>query len=290
MSQHDYNIANGGGAAVRGDINNALQAILTSNSGTSAPSVTAPFMLWFDTANGVLKQRNAADTAWDVFAPGRLLNVQVFTANGTYTKTAGTRFILVEGVAGGGSGGGNPSTAAGYASCSGAGACGSYAKFIVNNPASTVSVTIGAAGVSTTLGGAGGNGGNTVFGSYATLTGGWGGSAGVARNTFPSNGEQNAVSPVGWSTFSGVTVLLDLPSTGSEWSGVMLSSTVVRNSPPARSPMGGGGQHFGALGSAVDPKWGYGVGGRGDYNTSGSGSATYGPGGSQGILIVYEYS
>ena len=34
MSQHDYNIANAGGAAVRSDINDALQAIMTSNSGT----------------------------------------------------------------------------------------------------------------------------------------------------------------------------------------------------------------------------------------------------------------
>ena len=64
MSQHDYNIANGGGAAVRADINNALLAILSQNSGATAPTTTKPFMLWYDTANGVIKQRNAADNAW----------------------------------------------------------------------------------------------------------------------------------------------------------------------------------------------------------------------------------
>jgi len=64
MSQHDYSIANGSGAAVRGDINTALGAILTSNSGPSAPTVTAPFMLWLDTVNSVLKIRNAADSGW----------------------------------------------------------------------------------------------------------------------------------------------------------------------------------------------------------------------------------
>ncbi len=64
MSQHDYNIANGGGAAVRADINNALAAILSQNSGATAPTTTKPFMLWYDTTIGVLKMRNAADTAW----------------------------------------------------------------------------------------------------------------------------------------------------------------------------------------------------------------------------------
>jgi hypothetical protein len=64
MSQHDYNIANGGGAAVRADINNALLAILSQNSGATAPTTTKPFMFWYDTTTGVLKMRNAADTAW----------------------------------------------------------------------------------------------------------------------------------------------------------------------------------------------------------------------------------
>jgi len=64
MSQHDYDIANGGGAAVRADINSALAAILSANSGATAPTATKPFMPWYDTTNGVLKMRNAADTAW----------------------------------------------------------------------------------------------------------------------------------------------------------------------------------------------------------------------------------
>jgi len=64
MSQHDYNIANGGGAAVRADINNALLAILSQNAGATAPAVTKPFMPWYDTANGIIKLRNSADTAW----------------------------------------------------------------------------------------------------------------------------------------------------------------------------------------------------------------------------------
>lgn len=64
MSQHDYNIANGGGAAVRADINNALLAVLSQNSGATAPTTTKPFMPWYDTTTGTLRMRNAADTAW----------------------------------------------------------------------------------------------------------------------------------------------------------------------------------------------------------------------------------
>lgn len=64
MAQHDYVIANADGASFRADLNNALAAILSSNSGSSAPSTTAPHMLWADTSSGKLKQRNAADTAW----------------------------------------------------------------------------------------------------------------------------------------------------------------------------------------------------------------------------------
>jgi len=64
MSQHDYNIANGGGAAVRSDLNLAFAAILSQNSGATAPTTTKPFMFWYDTTTGVLKMRNAADTAW----------------------------------------------------------------------------------------------------------------------------------------------------------------------------------------------------------------------------------
>jgi hypothetical protein len=40
MAQHDGVVDNGSGATVRGDINDALAALLTLQSGTSAPSPT----------------------------------------------------------------------------------------------------------------------------------------------------------------------------------------------------------------------------------------------------------
>lgn len=64
MAQHDYEIANAAAASVRADINNALAAIVSQNSGTSAPSTTFAYQLWADTATGVLKIRNAANSGW----------------------------------------------------------------------------------------------------------------------------------------------------------------------------------------------------------------------------------
>lgn len=68
MAQHDYDIANQTFPATRADINNALDAIVSQNSGASAPTTTYAYMFWYDTTNNKLKQRNAADDAWiDLF-------------------------------------------------------------------------------------------------------------------------------------------------------------------------------------------------------------------------------
>lgn len=64
MAQHDYVIANGTGAAVRSDLNNALAAIVTQNSGATAPATTYAYQWWADTTTGLLKIRNAANNAW----------------------------------------------------------------------------------------------------------------------------------------------------------------------------------------------------------------------------------
>lgn len=64
MAQHDYVLDNATGAAFRVDLNAVLQAIVTQNSGSSAPSVTKPHMFWASTGDNKLKQRNALDTAW----------------------------------------------------------------------------------------------------------------------------------------------------------------------------------------------------------------------------------
>ena len=64
MATHDYVIANGTGAAVRSDLNDALAAIVSNNSSATAPATTYAYQWWPDTTTGLLKQRNAANSAW----------------------------------------------------------------------------------------------------------------------------------------------------------------------------------------------------------------------------------
>lgn len=64
MAQHDYVIANQSGASFRADLNNGLAAIVSNNSGASAPSTTFAFQWWADTTNNLLKMRNAANDGW----------------------------------------------------------------------------------------------------------------------------------------------------------------------------------------------------------------------------------
>lgn len=64
MGQHDYNIANDTGINVRSDINNVLTAIVSQNSGATAPTATFAYMLWADTTSNLLKMRDASNASW----------------------------------------------------------------------------------------------------------------------------------------------------------------------------------------------------------------------------------
>lgn len=61
-------IPNGSGADVRNAINNALKAVMSQHSAPTEPSNAQPFMYWVDTSTTppTTRQRNAANTAWDV--------------------------------------------------------------------------------------------------------------------------------------------------------------------------------------------------------------------------------
>lgn len=64
MSLHDYDIINASGAGVRADLNLVLDAIVGLNSNATTPTTTFAYMWWADTTTGILKQRNAANSAW----------------------------------------------------------------------------------------------------------------------------------------------------------------------------------------------------------------------------------
>jgi hypothetical protein len=87
MAQHDYIIANQGFPATRTDINGGFSAIVSNNSGATAPSTTYAYQFWYDTTNNILKFRNADNDAWINFATFNMTADTVdFGASGTLVK------------------------------------------------------------------------------------------------------------------------------------------------------------------------------------------------------------
>tara|TARA_Y100000004_G_scaffold134227_1_gene151789 strand:- start:225 stop:2090 length:1866 start_codon:yes stop_codon:yes gene_type:complete len=80
MATHDYVIANGTGAAVRSDLNNALAAIVSNNSSSTQPATRYAYQLWADTNLGRMKIRNSANDAW----------ISLFELDGTQLMEDGT--------------------------------------------------------------------------------------------------------------------------------------------------------------------------------------------------------
>jgi hypothetical protein len=64
MSQATANILNMSRTLYRAAVNAIVQAIQSLNSGATAPTETYAYMWWADAPNDLLKQRNAANTAW----------------------------------------------------------------------------------------------------------------------------------------------------------------------------------------------------------------------------------
>ena len=92
MAQHDYVIANQSGLSFRTDLNNALAAIVSNNSGATAPGTTYAYQWWPDTATGLLKIRNSANSAWvtvGTLASANLGLLSSSDASSTYLALAG---------------------------------------------------------------------------------------------------------------------------------------------------------------------------------------------------------
>lgn len=69
MAQHIYSCPNESGAAYRADMNNALAAIVSQNSGAAAPGVMFAYMWWADTTTGLLKRRDSTNSIWITIGP-----------------------------------------------------------------------------------------------------------------------------------------------------------------------------------------------------------------------------
>lgn len=95
MAQHDFSIANQTASNARADINSALQALASNNSGNSAPSTTYANMWWYENDTNLLKIRNESDNAWIsvAYLDGAnweiLDNTQVVNTSGTQIGVLG---------------------------------------------------------------------------------------------------------------------------------------------------------------------------------------------------------
>lgn len=177
MSQDSIIIADGTGEAVLLAINKALATLQSQTSGSAAPSNPVAYMFWADTANGKMKQRNAANNAWierwDLGDGGlnALITQTIYNSPGSFTWTKPNRGTMARVQCWGAGAGGSIS---GYSDSGGGG--GGYSEnwvMLASLPA-TVPVVVGAGG------GPNQNGGSTYFGSgystaYAAASGGWNG-------------------------------------------------------------------------------------------------------------------
>jgi hypothetical protein len=154
-------IANGGTGAITAAL--ALAALLPSQAGNAGKALVT----------------DATTATWGTVAAGA--SIQVFTASGTYTPTAGkTTFLafVTGGGGGGGSGGGGSSGT--YGQTGGLGGTG--LRFYTSaEMGSTAAIAVGPAGAAGIFYAAGGNGGTSSLdpnGTGLTLSG-YGGSGGV---------------------------------------------------------------------------------------------------------------
>lgn len=215
------------------------------------------------------------------YPTGRLLNVQTFTANGTYTPTPGTTSIVIELLGGGAAGGGCVATGAGQLSIGSGGGAGALVKSRVTSGFSGASVVVGTAGAG--VSGASGNNGSAS--TFLTLSagGGFGGAASSAASTVAAAGGGGGVGANGnISNGSGER---------GELTGAAFANVIWLSGAGGNTYIGGGGtaQQTTAATTPGVAASGFGAGGGGAV-VGASGAASAGGAGSPGIVVIYEYS
>jgi hypothetical protein len=170
--------------------------LILQGSGTPEGVVTAPIGSLFLRSDGTagapayFKESGTGNTGW--VASGPRVNVQAFTAGGTWTKPAGfvtTDVACIAGGGGGGSGSVQANTNARGGGGGGGGGGMSFRTFLTSDLGATETVTVGAGGAggggvtANGSGAAGTAGGSTTFGTWLVARGGAAGAAGAIAAT-----------------------------------------------------------------------------------------------------------
>lgn len=239
-------------------INNAYK--LPTTDGTSGQSIATD-------GAGTLSWSTAITAGRQLGAP------QVFTATGTYTKTAGTNYIVITATGGGGGGGGGASGGGG----GGGGGAGGTVAHRQSAPASTYTVTVGTGGAGgANTGAVGANGIDTTVGALLTASGGVGGTGGSITNCVSGG--------AGGAAASGS--ICNNPG-GGGGAGIYIGGTTTASGAGGSSFWGGGANGVSTNVAGVNAA-AYGAGGSGGAPTSGTGRA--GGNGKDGYVVIYEYS
>ena len=211
---------------------------------------------------------------------GRLLNVQRFTASGTYTPTPGTTSVIVE-VQGGGGGGGGAGATTGTQVSGGSGGCGgTFGKSRLTSGFSGAAITIGAGGSGGTGAASGSAGGTSSFGALISAPGGNGGT--FANPTAPP---LVTSSPVNTAISTGANISNETGGVGAI--AVLSNLTSSWSGNGGASKFGGGPQGvFNSSGVAASA---FGSGGSGAV-AGASSAALSGGAGASGIILIYEYA
>jgi hypothetical protein len=206
----------------------------------------------------------------------------ILTGTTVYNTPDGCKAILVE-LLGAGGGGGGAATAGSANGAAGGGGSGGYARKLIASPAASYTVAVGAKGTGGAAGQNDGNaGGNTTWGSPATITayGGVGGKGAAANgtiNTIYAGGAGGAPSLGGDLNFAG--------NAGGR-SIKLASVTILSSGQGGNSAFGGGGQARTTAGQGNSAA-GFGAGGGGAQSSTTTAYA--GGDGSDGVIIVTEY-
>ena len=270
------------GKASSAQINKALR------QSTVMASVLAQFIS--DSAGvDVLDNGNTASilanlkSGMTALTPGRLLNVQVFTASGTVTKTPGAKKWRIKCLGAGAGSSAAPATGSNEVSVSNGGGAGAYAEGIYDvSSITTASVVIGSGGAGGTAGSIyGADGGTSSVGSFISSPGGKAGlPAGPANPPFQPVANTNSDGPTGWN-------IVGSSGAGAE-PAVAVANSYAAGSRGSNSIFGVGGS-VPAINNPANPGGGYGSGASGCSNGP-SQSAKSGAAGRPGIVIIEEYA
>lgn len=245
----------------------------------------------FDTGNsGQVLTSNGEGVAptFQAFNSITRVNIQVFTASGTYTPTAGMKYCIVECIGGGGGGGGVAASST-LNGAAGGGGGGGYKRTIIS--AATIgasqTVTIGSAGSGGSTSGGNGTAGTTT--SLGTLVGAGGGGQGTGVSSPAASGRANGGSGGG---NGGGTSTPSFVGVGNRTQDSFYTASLAVSGRGYRSGMGGGtvsGIALSAAGATAGKNsTSYGAGGSGAAMLA-TNTGVAGGNGTAGLMIITEF-